>query len=165
VTVAANVASVGVNAQVKAAANVASGLSAARATPPMPTQLSQLWAQTRRPTATPQPKAPAQPKTVSAANADRVTDTAVTAANALAKRVRTRQANKPLATTQPSPAARAQKLRLMTALPHVLISSVPSKLQPHRQPRLKPARKLPLLLPSHKWPAWLKLRQRLWQRP
>jgi hypothetical protein len=48
VTVAANgvIAGViaGVNAQVKAAVSVASALSAARAMPPMPTRLNQLWA-------------------------------------------------------------------------------------------------------------------------
>jgi hypothetical protein len=103
--VAANVASVGVNAPLKAAVNVASVLSAARTTPPTPARLSQRRAQTRRPTATPQPKAPTQPKTASAANAARATATAVTAANALEKRVRTPLANKPLVKTQPSPAA------------------------------------------------------------
>jgi hypothetical protein len=102
VMVAANA---GVNAPLKADVTVASVLSAAQAMPQMPARLNQLWQQTRLQTATPQPKAPAQPKTVSAANAARVTATAVTAANALAKRVRTPQANKPLVKTPPSPAA------------------------------------------------------------
>jgi hypothetical protein len=44
VTVAANGVIAGVNAQVKAAVSVASDLSAARAMPPMPTRLNQLWA-------------------------------------------------------------------------------------------------------------------------
>ena len=92
VKVAVNVA----NAQVKADVNVASALSAARAMPPIPALLNQLWQLTGQRTATPQPRAPAQPKTMSAANAARVTATAVTAANALAKDARIRQVNKPL---------------------------------------------------------------------
>ena len=108
-TVAVNVANAevnaGVNAQVKAAVNVASALSVAQATPPMPTLLNQLWQQTRHQTATPQLRAPTQPKTVSAANAARVTATAVTVANALAKHVRTHQVSKPMVKTLPSPAA------------------------------------------------------------
>ena len=101
VTVAANVA----NAQVKAAVNVASAQSAAQAKPPMPTRLKRAWVQTRQPTATPQPKAPAPPKTVSAVNAARVTATAATAANAQVKHVRTQQASPPQLKTPPSLAA------------------------------------------------------------
>jgi hypothetical protein len=63
------------------------------------------WAQIRTLTPTPQSKAPALPKTLSAANAARVTATAVTAANALAKHVRTQQASKHPLKTPPSPAA------------------------------------------------------------
>ena len=101
VTVAANVAS----EVVKADVNVASVQSAAQAKPPMPARLKRAWVQTRPATTPPQPKAPAPPKTVSAANAARVTATAATAANAQVKHVRTQQARQPQLKTPPSPAA------------------------------------------------------------
>lgn len=99
--VAANVE----NAEVKAAVNVASAQSAAQAKPLMPTRLKRTWVQTRPATTTPQPIAPAPPKTVSAGNAAHVTATAATAANAQVKHVRTQQARQPQRKTPLSPAA------------------------------------------------------------
>jgi hypothetical protein len=53
----------------------------------------------------------AQPKTVNAANAARVTATAVTAANVRVKHARTQQLIKPQAMTPPNQPARALKPR------------------------------------------------------
>jgi hypothetical protein len=85
VKAAANVA----NAGAKAGVNVANALSAARQMPTMPVLLNRPWVQTRRQTPTPQPKVPAQLKTMNAANAARVTVTAATAVNALARHDKT----------------------------------------------------------------------------
>ena len=79
VKAAANVAS----AVAKAAVKEASALSAARAKSTKPTLLKRLWVASRQQTPTPQQRALVQPKTVNAANAARVTATAVTAANAV----------------------------------------------------------------------------------
>lgn len=138
------------NAEVKAAVNVANALSAAQAMPPMAKRPKRHWAQIKTLKPMWQTMVPAHPKTVSAVNAARATAMAVTAANALVKHVRTLQMIKPLAMTQSSPTARVQKPRPMTAQPHVLISSGPSKLQPlrhqsRRHKHLKPVNKLHLL--------------------
>jgi hypothetical protein len=146
VKAAANVASAGV----KAAVNEASGLSAVRAKSTMPARLKRPWAATRQRTPTPHQRPLAQLKTVNAANAARVTVTAVTAANVRVKHARTQPLIKPLVMTPPSQPARALKPRLMTALLHALISSVPSKQPPPQHPPNlqqppKPSRK------RHRW--------------
>lgn len=129
----ANVAS----AVAKAAVNEASALSAARAKSTKPARLKRLWAASRLQTPTPQQRAMVQPKTVNAANAARVTATAVTAANARVKHARTQQLIRPQAMTPPSQPARALKPKRKTALPNAPISSVPSKPPPaQRQPSL-----------------------------
>jgi hypothetical protein len=147
---AVTVASAGMNAEVTAAVNVANALIAAQAMPPMAKRPKRHWALIKTLTPMRQTMALHPLKTMSAVNAARVTATAVTAANALAKHVRTLQTVKPLAMTPPSPTAKVQKSRPMTAQPHALISSGPSKLQPlrhrfRRNKHLKPLKKLHLL--------------------
>jgi hypothetical protein len=109
VIAAVNVANAGVNAQVKDAVNVANALSAAQAMPPMAKRLKRHWAQIKTLTPMRQTMVPAQLRTMSAVNAARATATAVTAANVLAKHVRTLQTIKPLAMTPPSPTVKVQK--------------------------------------------------------
>ncbi len=89
----------------KAAVNEASALSAVRAKSPTPARLKRPWAQTRQQTPTRPQRAAAQPTTVNAANAARVTATAVTAANALVKHALMLQLIKPLVMAPPNPAA------------------------------------------------------------
>lgn len=158
---------------VKAAANVASAVakaavneaSAARAKSTKPARLKRLWAASKQQTPMPQQRALAQPKTVSAANAARVTATAVTAANARVKHARTQQLIKAQAMTPPSQPARALKPRRKTALHHALILSAPSKpppaqRQPSLQQPLRPTRK------RHQWMHSQRLLQPMqWQRP
>ena len=89
--------------EAKAAVNEASALNAALAKSPIPARLVRPWPQKRQ--LAPMTLRAVHLKTANAANADRVTATAVTAANVLSKHVQTLQPTKPLVMTPPNQAA------------------------------------------------------------